>query len=90
MVDMTKLNLRPSFDGLQHDQRTGLGQAWKQGTREGVLGGKGPDILYEKHVGDRFRLDKARCLTGDAPYRPKALTKHKDYESFYKPINPGG
>jgi uncharacterized protein (DUF2235 family) len=90
IVDSAKLALAPSFEGLQHDQRTGLGQAWKQGTREGVLDGKGPDILYEKHVGDRFRLDKARCITGDAPYRPKALTKHTDYEPFYKPKNPGG
>ena len=40
--------------------------------------------------GDRFRLEKARCITGDAPYRPKALMKHKDYEPFYKPKNPGG
>jgi uncharacterized protein (DUF2235 family) len=90
IVDSAKLTLAPSFEGLQHDQRTGLGQAWKQGTREGVLGGKGPDILHEKHVGDRFRLETARCITGDAPYRPKALTKHKDYESFYKLANPGG
>jgi uncharacterized protein (DUF2235 family) len=90
IVDSAKLTLAPSFEGLQHDQRTGLGQAWKQGTREGVLDGKGPDILHEKHVGDRFRLDKARCVTGDAPYRPKALMKHKDYEPFYKPKPPGG
>jgi uncharacterized protein (DUF2235 family) len=90
IVDSAKLKLAPSFEGLQHDQRTGLGQAWKQGTREGVLAGKGPDVLYEKHIGDRFRLEKARCVTGDAPYRPMALMKHKDYVSFYAPKKPGG
>jgi hypothetical protein len=55
-----------------------------------VLEGKGPGVLFEKYVGDRFRLEKARCITGDAPYRPTALTKHKDYLSFYAPKKPGG
>jgi hypothetical protein len=83
IVDMTKLTLVPSFEGLQHDERTGLGQTWKLGTREGALEGKGPDVLYEEHVGDRFRLANARCITGDAPYRPKALCKHQDYKGLY-------
>jgi uncharacterized protein (DUF2235 family) len=83
IVDMTKLKLVPSFEGLQHDERTGLGQAWTLGTREGASEGQGPDVLYEKHVGDRFRLANAKCITGDAPYRPKALCKHKDYKDFY-------
>jgi uncharacterized protein (DUF2235 family) len=83
IVDMTKLKLKPSHEGIQHDERTGWGLAWTEGTREGVRNGKGPDILHEDFVHNRFRLAKARCVTGDRPYRPKALAKHRDYLSFY-------
>jgi hypothetical protein len=34
-------------------------------------------------VRNRFGLAKARYLTGDRPYRPKALAKHRNYLSFY-------
>jgi uncharacterized protein (DUF2235 family) len=82
IVDMTRLKLRPSHEGIQHDHRTGWGRLWIEGTRESVRGGKGPDILHES-VRKRFGLAKARCVTGDRPYRPKALAKHKDCQSFY-------
>jgi hypothetical protein len=45
VVDMTKLKLKPSHEGIQHDERTGWGRTWTEGTREGVRDGKGPDIL---------------------------------------------
>jgi uncharacterized protein (DUF2235 family) len=83
MVDRTKLKLKPSYDGIQHDERTGWGRSWVEGTREGVRNGQGPDILHEDFVRQRFGLPKARCVTGDRPYRPKALAKHRDYLSFY-------
>jgi len=83
IVDMTRLKLKQSYEGIQHDERTGWGRAWTEGTREGVRGGKGPDILHEDFVRNRFNLAKARCVTGDHPYRPKALAKHRDYLSFY-------
>ncbi|WP_197424090.1 T6SS phospholipase effector Tle1-like catalytic domain-containing protein [Bradyrhizobium valentinum] len=83
IVDMTKLKLKPSYEGVQHDERTGWGRAWTEGTREGVRDGNGPDILHEDFVRNRFGLAKARCVTGDRPYRPKALAKHRDYLSFY-------
>jgi hypothetical protein len=75
--------LKPSHEGIQHDERTGWGRAWTEGTREGVRDGKGPDVLHEAFVGNRFALAKARCVTGDRPYRPKALAKHRDYLKFY-------
>jgi uncharacterized protein (DUF2235 family) len=34
IVDMTQLKLKPAFDGLQHNERTGLGFTWVEGTRE--------------------------------------------------------
>jgi uncharacterized protein (DUF2235 family) len=83
VVDMTKLTLTPSYEGLQHDERIGWGRAWTEGTREGVLNGKGPDILHEDFVHNRFGLAKARCVTGDQPYRPKALAKHPNYLRFF-------
>jgi uncharacterized protein (DUF2235 family) len=83
IVDLTKLILKPSFEGIQHDERTGWGHAWTEGTREGVRNGEGPDTLYEKFVHNRFGLAKARGVTGDRPYRPKALSKHRDYAGRY-------
>ena len=83
IVDMTKLDLKPSHEGLQHDERTGWGRAWTEGTREGARNGKGPDILHEDFVRNRFGLAKARCITGDRPYRPKALAKHPNYSTLF-------
>jgi hypothetical protein len=83
IVDMKRLKLKPSYEGIQHDERTGWGRVWIEGTREGVREGKGPDILHEDFVHNRFNLPKARCVTGDRPYRPKALAKHRDYSRLY-------
>jgi hypothetical protein len=84
IVDPTlKPSLKPGFDGLQHNERTGTGMVWVEGTREGVLEGKGPDVLYEKHVGQRFNLATARCLPKDGPYRPRALRAHPVYKGRY-------
>jgi hypothetical protein len=83
IVDMSKLKLKPSYEDIQHDERTGSGRAWTEGTREGVRDGNGPDMLHEEFVRNRFGLAKARCVTGDRPYRPKALAKHRDYLGFY-------
>jgi hypothetical protein len=83
IVDMKRLKLKPSYEGIQHDERTGRGRVWTEGTREGVQDGKGPDILHEDLVHNRFNSAKARGVTGDRPYRPKALAKHRDYSSFY-------
>jgi uncharacterized protein (DUF2235 family) len=84
IVDMTKLKLEPSHEGIQHDERTGWGRAWTEGTREGVRQGAGPDILHEDFVRNRFGLAQARYVTGDRPYRPEALSKHRNYLDFYK------
>jgi len=84
VVDRTKLDLHPGFDALQHDERTGRGKVWTLGTREGVLNGRGPDVLHETHVGDRFKLARAKCSTGDAPYRPAALQRHPTYLEYYR------
>jgi hypothetical protein len=47
IVDMKRLKLKPLYEGIQHDERTGWGRAWTEGTREGVRDGKGR-IFYMK------------------------------------------
>jgi uncharacterized protein (DUF2235 family) len=78
-VDAAQLALKPAFDGLQHDARTGFGRLWTKGTREAYR----PDSLHENDVNRRFALAKARTVTGDAPYRPAALSLHPNYAHYY-------
>src|SRR3954451_20094304 len=76
------LKLQPAFDGLQHNERTGLGLTWIEGTRESSFDGKGPLALHETFVRQRFGLATARCLPKDAPYRPRPLRAHPDYKDL--------
>src|SRR3954468_18622982 len=76
------LKLQPAFDGLQHNERTGLGLTWIEGTRENSFDGKGPLALHETFVRQRFGLATARCLPKDAPYRPRPLRAHPDYKDL--------
>lgn len=85
IIDGTKLSLQPAFDDLQHNERTGLGVTWVEGTREACFNGTGPETLYEKFVGQRFDLSVARCLPKDGPYRPRSLRTHRDYKGRYDP-----
>ncbi|MCK1636875.1 DUF2235 domain-containing protein [Bradyrhizobium sp. 157] len=38
IVDMSKLKLKPSYEDIQHDERTGWGRAWTEGTRDLIYG----------------------------------------------------
>jgi uncharacterized protein (DUF2235 family) len=86
LIDRERLKLKPSFKGMQHDERAGLGWFWSEGTREGLS----PVNLYEKHVGDRFAEADVPILNGKGPYRPRALRRNKTYEPFYKEDEAGG
>jgi uncharacterized protein (DUF2235 family) len=79
VVDKTKLSLSPSFKGKQHDERTGWGKAWIEGTRERF----NATNLWEKHVGNRFHEANVPMMTGNAPYRPRALRRNSVYQSLY-------
>jgi uncharacterized protein (DUF2235 family) len=81
-VDVTRLNLNPSYEGTQHNERTGKGFVWIEGTREGKV----PDVLHEAHVGQRFGLPKARSVTGEAANRPRALSAHPVYRHLYSGV----
>jgi len=79
LVDWNQLNLAPSFDGVQHDERTGLGWFWAEGTRERL----NPVALREDQVGNRFRASDIPVLDRRVPYRPRALKGNSTYSSFY-------
>jgi hypothetical protein len=65
IVDMTKLKLKPSHEGIQHDERTGWGRTWTEGTREGVRnGGCTEAILASQNI----PADLSWC---DAAWRPQ-------------------
>jgi uncharacterized protein (DUF2235 family) len=77
-----ELKLQPAFDGLQHNERTGVGLTWVEGTRESFFDGKGRLTLHETFVRQRFGLATARCLPKDGPYRPRPLRAHPDYKDL--------
>jgi uncharacterized protein (DUF2235 family) len=79
IVDASKLTLRPSHKGQQHDERTGWGHLWVQGTRESWA----PDILKETEIGSRFGEATVPHMDGERPYRPHALRQHKAYKNRY-------
>jgi uncharacterized protein (DUF2235 family) len=78
IVDRTKLSLNPSCKGMQHDERTGWGQAWTEGTREQFKATN----LWEAHVGDRFKEDNVPMMGRRAPYRPRALSGNPTYNNY--------
>jgi uncharacterized protein (DUF2235 family) len=79
VVDRAKLPLAPSFKGKQHDERTGWGKAWTEGTRERF----NATNLWERHVGDRFNEASVPMMDRSAPYRPRALGKNPVYRTRY-------
>jgi uncharacterized protein (DUF2235 family) len=80
IVDLQKLELKPAFDGPQHDERAGWGWLWVEGTREGFT----PANLNADSVDKRFRLKEVLCRSRRAPYRPRALRTNPAYGSFYR------
>jgi uncharacterized protein (DUF2235 family) len=79
LADLDQLALTPSFDGMQHDERTGLGWFWAEATRERFS----PAALREEEVGNRFRAKDVPILDRRAPYRPTALRKNPTYRALY-------
>ena len=69
LADLDQLGMAPAFDGMQHDERTGLGLFWAEGTRERF----NPVALRQHEVGDRFRARDVPMADRRAPYRPTAL-----------------
>jgi len=79
VVDKPAMMLKPSFKGMQHDERIGWGMAWIEGTREKFA----PANLAEDHVGKRFNETTVPILKRTAPYRPVALRGNATYGALY-------
>ena len=76
IVDQRELSLDPGFGGMQHDERSGFGLVWIEGTRDKW----GPLMkTHETPVGQRFHAAAVPILARMDRYRPKALRGHPDY-----------
>jgi uncharacterized protein (DUF2235 family) len=78
-VDRTMLALAPDVTAVQHDERTGWGRMWIEGTRKIPKDA----ALHQDHVKNRFLRSAVPTLSGDMPYRPPSLQKHKECCQFY-------
>jgi hypothetical protein len=80
LVRLPALQLAPAFDSVQHDERTGWGWIWIEGTREAFA----PANIAEGIVEKRFRLKEVLCRSKRAPYRPRALRQNPKFKNFYQ------
>jgi uncharacterized protein (DUF2235 family) len=80
LVDETRLDLRPSHRGIQHDARVGWGALWVKGTR----GHLRPEPLQcEVPVERRFLEPSVPSVRGEGPYRPLPLARHPAFTKYY-------
>jgi len=83
LVDATRLNLRPSHRGMQHDARVGWGALWVKGTRERL---RPEPVQCEDHVERRFLEPSVPFVRGEGPYRPLPLARHPAFVKYYEVI----
>jgi len=83
LVDRSRLDLRPSHRGMQHDARIGWGVLWVKGTRERLRLAR---LHCETRVGQRFLEPKVPTVRGEYPYRPLVLARHPDFEKYYEEL----
>jgi len=83
IVDSTRLSLRSSHRGMQHDARMGLGALWLKGTREHL---RPEPVQCEDHVERRFLEPSVPSVRGEGPYRPIPLARHPAFVKYYEVI----
>jgi uncharacterized protein (DUF2235 family) len=83
LVDSTRLDLRPSHKGMQHDGRMGWGALWVKGTRQHL---RPEPVQCEAHVERRFLEPKVPSVRGEGPYRPVPLAQHPEFMKYYEAI----
>ena len=79
IVDKSKLKLAPSYKAMQHDERSGSGWFWREGTREAFS----PATFHRDDVELRFAEPEVAYSAKRSPYRPKALSNHPTFNRFY-------
>lgn len=84
VVDRSRLDLRGSHRGMQHDERVGLGLLlWLKGTR-GHL--RLDTCQLERHIEKRFLEASVPTARGEGPYRPIPLARHPDFMKYYEAV----
>lgn len=84
IVNRTSLNLRPSYRGMQHDERRGMGFFWRRGTREEF---QTRELAFEDSVGKRLGESRVPTVYGEMPYRPVLLAQYPAFLKYYQAID---
>jgi len=82
IVDRAKLALAPSYLGLQHDERRGLGRLFVPGNRAPIR----PEWLEERAVSQRIAVERVPTVRGEHPYRPVGLANHPEFKEYYQAV----
>ena len=89
-IDKSVLELYPSADGMQHDQRKEgfpIITKWLRLTWPGTCRKiPGPNTTLHDSVYERFKIPNVVHYDVAAPYRPEALRTHVDLVPYYKDI----
>jgi len=89
-VDRSVIQLYPSADGMQHDQRRSGFPILTRWTRltwpEGPRLIRDPKTTLHDSVYERYKLPSVVHYDAARPYRPEALRKHERLMDYYKDI----
>lgn len=80
-VDPSRLDLRGSHRGMQHDERMGWGVLWRKGMRRHLRFETCP---LEAPIQERFFEASVPTPRGAGPYRPPLLAQHPDFMKYYE------
>lgn len=87
-VDLGKLApaMRPSHLGLQHDETFKPVSLWSRKTREAFHNDPFVEwaTIDDPSVKDRFEMKSVRCVRGEGPYRPQALSVRPPWKESYE------
>jgi uncharacterized protein (DUF2235 family) len=84
LVDKSLLAVSPSYRGMQHDERRGLGVLWRKGTREGF---HNESLSFENDVRKRIAEKTVPTVYGDMAYRPPLLARYPEFGRYYQAID---
>jgi len=84
IVDRSKLDLKPSHRGIQHDERRGLGRLWRKGTRETF---QSRAHTFEDNVQKRLDEQAVPTLDGERAYRPPLLARLPQFVRYYEALD---
>lgn len=83
LVDRSRLELRGSHRGLQHDERMGWGMLWRKGLR---LHLRFETCELETPIQQRFLETSVPTPRGEGLYRPLPLAHHPTFMKYYETV----